>query len=80
MTGRQSARTRIKSSVGAAFYPCCALGRTLGSEGSVVGSVGSSGVGDVVYPGRTLVGFEPSANQVTIIRDYFIEIIGNNRV
>ncbi len=39
MTGRQNAL--IKSSVGAAFYPCCALCQTLGSEGSVVGSVGS---------------------------------------
>ncbi len=57
MTGRQSAR--IKSSVGAAFYPCCALCRTLGSEGSVVGSVGSSGVEDVVYPGEHSLGSNP---------------------
>ncbi len=54
MIGRQSARE--KSSVGAAFYPCCALCRTLRSEGSVLGSVGSSGVGDVVYPGEHLWG------------------------
>jgi hypothetical protein len=31
MTAWQNAR--IKSSVRAAFYPCCALGQALGSEG-----------------------------------------------
>ncbi len=39
MTGRQNAR--IKASVGAPFYPCCALCLSLGSAGSVQGSVGS---------------------------------------
>ena len=38
MTARQNAR--IKRSVRAAFYPCCALGRDLGSEGLALGSVG----------------------------------------
>ena len=32
--------TRIKSSVSAALYPCCALGRDLGSEGLELGSLG----------------------------------------
>ena len=35
MTARQN--VRIKSSVRAAFYPCCALGRDLGSEGLALG-------------------------------------------
>ena len=39
MTARPKAR--IKSSVGAAFYPCCAFGRALGSEGLALGSVGN---------------------------------------
>ncbi len=40
MTGRQLENAQIKSSDVAAFYPCCALCRALGSEGSVQGSVG----------------------------------------
>ena len=41
MTARPKAR--IKSSVGAAFYPCCAFGRALGSEGSALGASGTVG-------------------------------------
>ncbi len=54
----------IKSSVGAAFYPCCAFGRALGSEGlsGGIGSVGNrrelstgtclSKAGQVLIPGH----------------------------
>jgi hypothetical protein len=62
MTGRQNAR--IKSSVGAAFYPCCALSscRSLGSEGSVCrGSRRESGMS--FSRANTLdTGFEPGTS------------------